>query len=89
MTIILNEDRVIPAICEAMIGEGVYTDSWRKRALPASAHCRHSISHTLGDVLAEPAALCFGMGQETGQRALLILLSYTLIYYKQPESRIR
>jgi hypothetical protein len=34
VTIILNEDRVIPAIFETMIGEGVYADSWRKRALP-------------------------------------------------------
>ncbi|MVX98766.1 hypothetical protein GP924_25815 [Enterobacteriaceae bacterium 8376wB9] len=85
VTIILNESRLTPALYEDVIVVGVCAGIWRKQV---PAHDLTSVSalqvlnkyHTRGYVLVEPAALCKRMGQATGQRALLILLSDTLIY---------
>lgn len=64
---------------------GVCAGIWRKQVPPhdlASVSALQVLNnyHTRGYVLVQPGALCNRMGQATGQRALLILLSHTLIY---------
>lgn len=85
VTVILNEDRVTPARYEEVIGNGVCAGIRRRRAPSryfASVSQVQVLNryHTRGYVLVEPAALCNRLGQATGQRALLILQSHTLIY---------
>lgn len=85
VTIILNESRVAPALYEDVIVVGVCTDIWREQVPPrelASVSALQVLNkyHTRGYVLVQPGAVCNKMGQATGQRALLILLSHTLIY---------
>lgn len=85
VTIILNESRVAPALYEDVIVVGVCTGIWREQVPPrelASVSALQVLNkyHTRGYVLVQPGAVCNKMGQATGQRALLILLSHTLIY---------
>lgn len=85
VTIILNESRVTPALYEDVIVVGVCTGIWRNQVQTrdlASVSALQVLNkyHTRGYVLVEPGALCKRMGEETGQRALMILLSHTLIY---------
>ncbi|HDR2565741.1 TPA: hypothetical protein QCI18_003092 [Enterobacter ludwigii] len=79
VTIILNESRVAPALFEDVIVVGVCTDIWRELASVSALQVLNKY-HTRGYVLVQPGAVCNKMGQATGQRALLILLSHTLIY---------
>jgi hypothetical protein len=83
--VILNEDRVTPARYKEVIGNGICAGIWRRQA---PLRCLASVSqvqvlnrfHTRGYVLVEPGALCYRMRQATGQRALLILQSHTLLF---------
>ena len=85
VTIILNESRVTPALYEEVIIVGACAGIWRKQVPPhdlASVSALQVLNkyHTRGYVLVQPGTVCKRMGQATGQRALLILLSHTLIY---------
>ncbi|CAH6244065.1 TPA: hypothetical protein NPN33_004715 [Klebsiella variicola subsp. variicola] len=85
VTVILNEDRVTPARYKEVIGKGVCAGIWRRRAPSrylASVSQMQVLNrfHTRGYVLVGPGALCNRMGLATGQRALLILQSHTLLY---------
>ncbi|EPB4340072.1 hypothetical protein QNZ44_004142 [Enterobacter kobei] len=85
VTVILNEDRVTPARYEEVIGNGVCASIWRRRAPSRYLASVSQVQvlnrfHTRGYVLVEPAALCNRMRQATGQRARLMLQSYTLLY---------
>lgn len=85
VAVILNEDRVTPARYKEVIGNDVCAGIWRRRAPSrylASVSPMQVLNrfHTRGYVLVEPGALCNRMGLATGQRALLILQSHTLLY---------
>lgn len=85
VTVILNEARVTPARYEEVIGEGVCAGIWRGRAPSRYLASVSQVQvlnrfHTRGYVLVGPGALCNRMRQATGQRALLILQSHTLLY---------
>lgn len=85
VTVILNEDRVTPARYKEVIGKGVCAGIWRRHAPSRYLASVSQVQvlnrfHTRGYVLVEPSALCYRMRQATGQRALLMLQSHTLLY---------
>ena len=85
MTVILNEDRVTPARYEEVIGKGLCAGIWSRQAPSRYLASVSQVQvlnrfHTRGYVLMEPGALCNRIRQATGQRAWLILQSYTLLY---------
>lgn len=85
VTVILDEDRVTPARYKEVIGKGVCAGIWRRHAPSRYLASVSQVQvlnrfHTRGYVLVEPSALCYRMRQATGQRALLMLQSHTLLY---------